>query len=540
MLSNVLNDINSFDLREFPEVERVFKSLSDQERVELINLLNNAQKDQMYKGLIHGWYHSEKVLVFTYLLTKQLNIGEPYRSILFDAALYHDVGRTNNDKIDFHGFAAKKKLFPEFDDSVFVRGERNFLLDGNPLYDNKYHRLLVVAIIEAHSDKEKNEKNIFDNNAWTLDLPITEDKDPVTSEFFYIYLNIVKVLKDADALDRKRFGNADFESLNPKYLRLPQSQTLVQFAEELNGLYYELFKLDYQEVSEAGIEAGDCIHSVGMDFFKINSVLQHGILSQDEMKKRMLKVPRNFSGGNFDRWISVVDVNLLRKGGTAKSEFIDRGISFICSKIKMHEPFTGEDKTEAILKGLPYSGSMHADERYVKNRIAPEHIVAIVLPKHYIHKSIRDTGNIGVKEHDTWKIRYLYNSLDIKMIRNRIKYYQNNTETADDAIQMRIIEILLQRYETILDNRDTFGKDQTTELLIAIMNEINVQIGDMIYIYYYNKIGNAELSDITVLDVVKYELSKNSSIKYTFVESDQDATFVLGANPSQLENGKTY
>ena len=105
---------------------------------------------------------------------------------------------------------------------------------------------------------------------------------------------------------------------------------------------------------------------------------------------------------------------------------------------------------------------------------------------------------------------------------------------------MRIIEILLQRYETILDNRDTFGKDQTTELLMAIMNEINVQIGDMIYIYYYNKIGNAELSDITVLDVVKYELSKNSSIKYTFVESDQDATFVLETATSQLEIGKTY
>lgn len=540
MLSNILNDINSFDLREFPEVERVFKSLSDQERNELISLLNNAQKEQMYKGLIHGWYHSEKVLIFTYLLTKKLNIQEPYRSILFDAALYHDVGRTNNDKVDFHGFAAKKKLFPEFDDSVYLRGERSFLLDGKPLYENKYHRLLVAAIIEAHSDKEKNEKNIFDNNAWTLDLPITEDRDPLTSEYFLIYLNIVKILKDADALDRKRFGNADFESLNPKFLRFRESQELVQFAEELNGLYYELFKLDYREIEEEKIVAGDCIHSVGMDFFKINSVLQHGILSQDEMKKRMLKVPRNFSGGNFDRWISVVDVNLLKKGGTAKGEFIDRGISFVCSRIKMHEPFAGDDKTEAILQGLPYSVSHHQDERYVKNRIAPEHIVALVLPKHYIHKSIRDTGNIGEKEHDNWKIRYLYNSLDIKMIRNRIKYYQNNTNTPDDSIQMRIIEILLQRYETILDNRDTFGKDQTSELLIAIMNEINVQIGDMIYKYYYDRIGGAGHEEITVLDVVTYELSKNNSIKYTFVESDQDATFVLMQSTPQLSLPKTY
>lgn len=540
MLSNILNDINSFDLREFPEVERVLKSLSDQERNELISLLNRAQKDQMYKGLIHGWYHSEKVLIFTYLLTKKLNISEPYRSILFDAALYHDVGRTNNDKIDFHGFAAKKKLFPEFDDSVYLRGERSFLLDGKPLYENKYHRLLVAAIIEAHSDKEKNEKNIFDNNAWSLDLPITEDRDPLTSEYFLVYLNIVKILKDADALDRKRFGNADFESLNPKFLRFRESQELIQFAEELNGLYYELFKLDYREIEEENIAAGDCIHSVGMDFFKINSVLQHGILSQDEMKKRMLKVPRNFSGGNFDRWISVVDINLLKKGGTAKGEFIDRGISFVCSRIKMHEPFAGDDKTEAILQGLPYSVSHHQDERYVKNRIAPEHIVALVLPKHYIHKSIRDTGNTGEQERDKWKIRYLYNSLDIKMIKNRIKYYQNNTNTPDDSIQMRIIEILLQRYETILDNRDTFGKDQTSELLIAIMNEINVQIGDMIYKYYYDRIGGAGHEEITVLDVVTYELNKNNSIKYTFVESDQDATFVLMQSTPQLSLPKTY
>ena len=57
-------------------------------------------------------------------------------------------------------------------------------------------------------------------------------------------------------------------------------------------------------------------------------------LSQEEMKKRQLKVPRNFAGGNFDRWISVVDIRLLKLSATASQEFVERGVTFVCQKVK--------------------------------------------------------------------------------------------------------------------------------------------------------------------------------------------------------------
>lgn len=521
MLNNIISDRSSLDLRDFPTVAQVLNSLTQEEVKELLNILNNMQQDKLYKGLVHGSYHSEKVLMFCYLIARERNLREPYRQILFDAAMYHDIGRDNNSENTTHGMTSSLRIAP--------------VIEGNPLYDEKYHVLLLKSAMSAHSRRSSDEKSTYEDVAYDMDLlDANFGLTPALEMYQVAYNEIVRILKDADALDRKRFGDAGFEALNINMLRFKESVNLVQFAEELNGLYYELMKLNYAEVNEEHIKPAPCVHSVGFDFFKINSVLTHGILSQEEMKRRQLQVPRNFAGGNFDRWISVVDIRLLKIKATASKEFIDHGVSFICENVKMHEPSSEADREDAIVTGMPWNKSNHDDERYVKNRIAPEKIVAINIPTNYINRSILGTARTGIPEYDCARMIYIYNSLDIKMIKQRVKYYKDKTQTSDDSPYWQLIEQAVASYEVVLNEREKYGHQKIAGQLNPILEEINNNIGKMLYAYYYRKIGNGG-KDITVLDVVNYELSLNYSIDYDMCQTADGMTYFLRESTKSIE-----
>ena len=521
MLFDILNYKNSYNFDEFPELKRVLDSLSSEEITELNNLLKSLQKDKLYPGLVHGLYHSEKVLMYCYLLAREINLEEPYRTILFDAALYHDIGRKDDREEPTHGLIAANKI-----DKIIAK---------NPIYSDEYNLLLLKTIIDAHSRKDRDEDNSYYNFADSMNL-LDENYNltPALEHYMVYYYRLGRILRDADALDRKRFGDAGFESLNPRYLRFAGSKHLIDFAEQLNGFYYELMKTNYPEIEEEHIKSSPCVHSVGFDFFKINSVLKYGILSQEEMKKRQLKVPRNFAGGNFDRWISVVDIELLKKNCTATEEFIKRGVTFLCVDVKMHKPSPARDMADAIVTGMPWNKSHHEDERYVKNRIAPEKFVAITVPPNYVNKSILDTARTGDKEHDRYRMVYIYNSLDIKMIRQKVLYYKERTGTSDTSPYWLIIVEQLYKYEQILNDRDIYGKEGIAAELTPVLDIINNNIGKMLYSYYYQLIGG-EGKDITVTDVVEYELSQNNTLKYKPTNTIDGVVFFLSPAVKTIE-----
>lgn len=143
--------------------------------------MNNEKKE-------HGIYHAKRVLFWSICLADYYKIQKIEKSILIQAAIYHDIGRSHDYEDEIHGKESYYKLI-------------NY---NNAKYDNE----ILRKLIEFHC------------------LPDNECNDKV----FGIEILLLKILKDADALDRMRFG---IRELNPDYLRLKKSKELLLAAYQL-------------------------------------------------------------------------------------------------------------------------------------------------------------------------------------------------------------------------------------------------------------------------------------------------------------------
>lgn len=514
MLREILNNRDR-SLSDYPALEEQYNKLT-LEDIKYINQVLDDFKTQSYNSsdIIHGVYHVEKVFFFTFLLSK--NIPEPYRRILLDAALYHDIGRIDNSEDTFHGEVSANIV------DAYIK--------DNPLYKDKLNLVLLKALMYGHCRADRSDVNSLEN---VLDLAglLTEEFENSAAyiTFKALYMKLMNLLKDSDALDRKRFGDVGLAALNPKYLRHQSSPELIAISEELNALYFELMKADYVEINEDAVAPGECLHSIGFDFFKLNSVLEHGVLSQDEMKKRCIYVPRNFTGGNFDRWISVVNIALVKENSTALREFVNHGVTFKCNDVKMHDPLPNDKRAQALVQGLPWNKSNHEDERYVLGRISPTKIEEILIPADYVDRNIKD-------------LIYIYNSLDIKLIKSRVVYYMKQTFTSPYSPLYEEVQGYLKEYEEKLnqylgldsDQKRTFG---IFEYLNSTLVKINSVIARMIMVYYSQLFPQEKIGDITVSDVVEFELSKNKNITYTKRDNNGQLRFAISF-VSQKEKGQ--
>ena len=478
--SSEYNEIISSTLSEF-DIE-VFKEK-----------LHSIKIDKVYqKNNFHGLHHSQKVLLFAYLLGKIENLDEVDLKVLMDAAIYHDMGRDNDNEDTFHGYAS----------SLLVKGVVN-----DTIYKDETNKNLLEAIIDMHSSLDHKIDIIFENH-------------DLKKEDYSRYEKLAKLLKDADALDRLRFGKKSPASLKVNFLRFSSSRKLVGFAEAINRAYYEeIDKVNDGKISsQIGEDLHECFHSIGFDFFKIQSILENGILSRSLIKKKDLKVPRNFTGGNLENWISVVDAREIKENHKAFDEFTQNGIGFFCMADKLFEPLSS--LALAIETGLPYNKSNYPDEKYAYKSISKDKIVFLVIPKKFINSDIRT-------------LPYLYNTLNKDMLLDRISYYIENTgfTAADEEFTtfLQAIEEYCKKLEEY-NNKSEFIISKVDDNLFSILNKllniINNGIQQMVY-QYYCKLLNKELGEsISVIEVVNYSLEKINQ-SYRLIAKDEEAIFEI-------------
>lgn len=480
---------------DFPILNYYFNGLSEMEQNEFIEMIRNMDRDKLYKSPIHGVYHSEKVCLFAYLLGKRHQLDEVDMQILTDAAMYHDFKRESDFEDSFHGMVSAEHI-------------EEILPREAVVYSIRVNLLLLKAIIDYHSQKDSRLRCNFE----MYELP---------EEEFSRYEHLAKLLKDADALDRTRFSEKCVAALNPELLRYSESSLLIPLAEEVNEAYNQMIEKNQSDDIPLDMEKGDCFHSIGFDFFRIRSILMHGILSFSEMQKEGLIFPRNFDGGNANRWISVVPATTVKNDDTAFKMFIENGIAFYCPNQIFYYPMEFNKKATAKLKGLPYDKSGYLDERYVFSKIEPSDIISIFVTKEHANKDVRE-------------LSYLYNTLYYQRLEDKIVYLLNQMEISSIDEVPTLIEPLarykkeLHKYEIADFMERIMILPELNRTLNTILLDINDIVQNIVHDYYAARLGRSPFRKITVKDVVNYEVSSlyhESEIE--IIEGDEELLFVI-------------
>lgn len=449
-----------------------YTKLSEYDNETIIKVINNINKDKLYNSKIHGLYHSKKVFLFCYLIAKQMKLNKIDMQILIDAALYHDIGRINDYEDSLHGYCSALRI----EDAV-----------NHPIYKDEENLNILKAIIDGHSvADEHKERFIFD-----YDIK-NEDR----------YYLLYDILKDADALDRNRFYNTSDAYLDKSYLRTDYSKKLIALSLEINNIYKS--EINKNAGNKHAPEKGkfQCFHSIGFDFFKLASVLEHGILSKSEMKNQNISGASNFEGGNLDDFVSVVDCRMIDKGGTAFPTFIMNGISFLCNVDELYSTDKKYTRSYCIENGIPYNQSLHDDEKYVKTKVDPNQINSIFISKEVYNNNVDE-------------VIYLYNSLSYEIIESRIKHYFHNVKEVFEP-DKTIINQLLREYNKKLQSYyklDHMGKNRVKQELVKNLETIRVKMNEIIQKWIYQKyfilLNKKPNDNIVIEDVLTYELQKS-------------------------------
>lgn len=144
---------------------------------------------------IHGVQHTKRVMLHAVMLCRLRKMSLADMVIVIVAAMYHDIGRTNDLDDDHHGQAAVKKMgrlkLPYHVKDPALKRVVNFLISTHCVGDEKAYEYLKKT---SFKDKER-------------------------------VKHMYQVLCDADALDRVRT-----DDLDANYLRLPESKLMYRFA----------------------------------------------------------------------------------------------------------------------------------------------------------------------------------------------------------------------------------------------------------------------------------------------------------------------
>lgn len=192
---------------------RLFKACDDFEDFLMTDNLIQTDSNQYKKSELHGVNHTRRVSFNVRLLADIDGLSEEDKKILLTAAMYHDIGRVNDDEDPSHGAYSVKKM-----------KSRQLISE----FSEEDQELIYFLIYEHSLPKRKNKEDI-------------SGLKPGLKER---YSTMLKYLKDADKLDRVRLGR--YDGLNPSRLELPTSQRLVKLAYQ-SYLYFKSY-VEYEQI----------------------------------------------------------------------------------------------------------------------------------------------------------------------------------------------------------------------------------------------------------------------------------------------------
>jgi len=152
----------------------------------------------LHPSALHGVRHTQRVHIHAQRLTRALSWAEADARLVLRAALWHDIGRTHDGWDPRHGFGGA------------ARAVELGLTQGLPAAD----REIVLYAVRYHCRPDEEGEAMAERQ-----------QSPPRA------LSLLRLLKDADALDRVRL--APWEAADPKQLRHAETVAMLAFAKEL-------------------------------------------------------------------------------------------------------------------------------------------------------------------------------------------------------------------------------------------------------------------------------------------------------------------
>ncbi|MEI6822784.1 MAG: HD domain-containing protein [Bacteroidota bacterium] len=163
----------------------------------------------LFRDGIHGIEHAYRVLMLVQKIAELEQLDKATREVLEFCAVFHDIGRTNDNIDDLHGAKSiiKLKRINFLNLKRFNNDLIKYIIENHCISDNK-----------AHQNASNYNINDHQKAVYLLDL-----------------------FKDADNLDRVRFND-----LNTNFLRFENSYTLVSYAKSLCNSNFSLENIEKQ------------------------------------------------------------------------------------------------------------------------------------------------------------------------------------------------------------------------------------------------------------------------------------------------------
>lgn len=179
----------------------------------LLRILSNINDGLYLDSDYHGKSHAERVCFLSFVISAYMNLPEEFIKVLIQASLLHDTGRMSDIDDSNHGLIGAERInsMELLEDDFKSRKLTQFLIEAHEINFEK-DQLSLINVMKKY-DIENNIEN----------------------------LTLLRILMDADALDRTRFNvfGETKSGLDENYLRLPISKELVDLSKVISKAYYD-------------------------------------------------------------------------------------------------------------------------------------------------------------------------------------------------------------------------------------------------------------------------------------------------------------
>lgn len=235
------------------------------------------------------------------------------------------------------------------------------------------------------------------------------------------------------------------------------------------------------------------LHSVMFNPFKLESILQNGIMSFNEASKSNFSFTRNTFGYNFDDYISMTRYMYV--------SFDDKNTSFYNYTLKGITLIV-EDQDFIYNQNEMYFN--YPDEVFVKDKVDKENIKGILLPLKYLDYLLEELPMFNLKSTSYVNIKHTCDDLI------------NYLKTLNYDVNMPLYNIYLNDlYQVVLK----LQKDENNSMLLEEFMEYKISLNEFIAKEVQNAFDKKFNKKITTLEEMATFIAKKYNKKIYYIDN---------------------